>query len=292
MTYKEKIGKILHRVHAEAKDVFVTNYIVYKNSEGVACINSEGLIAIGSTMLEDLYKKSVLISDGGVLYVPVSISKGSPTVTLSYLKSDSNGKPVFATIRSYEEEEFVDPVLLSLSVGGKTLAPTFGSDVTSYTTTTTDASNIVSFVPSSENAEVTVKLNGTEITDFEAVTWSAGSNTLTIKLDIEGISTTYTITVTKASPPSLSALSVGGKTLTPTFASGTYEYTASTTDATNIITFTKSPASAAVTATLGGVDVTDDLATGVTWASGENVFVLSVAAYDVATNYTVTVTKS
>ena len=57
-------------------------------------------------------------------------------------------------------------------------------------------------------------------------------------------------------PTTLSAMALGELTLTPTFASGTTAYTASTTNAKDKLSFTKTDANAKVTVKLGSSAVT------------------------------------
>lgn len=293
MPFEEVIGLQLKRIWADAKDIFVCHYVVYVNSDGVACVEPECVTPIGSQMLADLYSKSLLVSDNGVLYTPLSITKGSPTVSIVYAKVNSSGNFIPATVTSYEDVPFVDPVLTSLDVGGKTLTPAFDPDVLEYALTTTDVTNLLSFSVDSEDAEISVKLNGVAVADLETgLTWTSGENVLKITLAIEEVSTVYEITVTKEAPPSLATLDIGSKVLTPVFDPGVFEYSLTTTDATNIVTLTALPASAVVSVTLNGTAVTaGDLTTGLTWAAGENTLVITVTAFETDMVYTITVTK-
>lgn len=88
----------------------------------------------------------------------------------------------------------------------------------------------------------------------------------------------------------LSALTITGVTLSPTFAAGTTSYTASTTDSTNVITATATDsANATVTIKNGSTTVTSGSAA--TWATGANTVTVTVANGGSSTVYTVTVTK-
>ena len=293
MPFEEVIGRQLKRIWADAKDIFVCHYVVYVNSDGVACVEPECVTPIGSQMLADLYSKSLLVSDNGVLYTPLSITKGSPTVSIVYAKVNSSGNLIPATVTSYEDIPFVDPVLTSLDVGGKTLTPAFDPDVLAYDLTTTDVTNLLTFEVSSPEAIVSVKLNGDVVEDVgTALAWDSGENTVVITLAIEEVDTIYTITVTKEAPPSLATLDIGSKVLTPVFDPGVFEYSLTTTDATNIVTLTALPVSAVVSAALNGTAVTaGDLTTGLTWAAGENTLVITVTAFETDLVYTITVTK-
>lgn len=87
----------------------------------------------------------------------------------------------------------------------------------------------------------------------------------------------------------LSALSIGGLTLTPTFDPATDTYTAATTNATNMISAVPA-VGGAVEITSGGKKVTNG--SSVTWASGANSVAVKVTNGGQSKTYTVTVTKS
>ena len=90
--------------------------------------------------------------------------------------------------------------LSSLKVGSLTLSPTFSASTVTYTASTSDASNVVSAIPTDAHAEVTVKLGTKEVDNGSAVKWASGSNTLTATVTAEDGTTTktYTVTVTKS----------------------------------------------------------------------------------------------
>lgn len=93
--------------------------------------------------------------------------------------------------------------------------------------------------------------------------------------------------------PSLTALSIGDKVLTPTFDPAVFAYSTSTADASNTVTMTVSPEGTAVAVKLGGVAVADYVNGGeVTWVSGENTLAITVGETTPAVVYTVTVTKT
>lgn len=91
--------------------------------------------------------------------------------------------------------------LSELKLGSLTLSPTFDADVTTYTATTTNASNTLTATPTDDEATVTVKLGDTEVDAGQdgkySLTWAAGENVVTVKVDGDE-SKTYTITVTKS----------------------------------------------------------------------------------------------
>lgn len=122
-------------------------------------------------------------------------------------------------------------------------------------------------------------------------------NNAFLVLDISGL-TPATYKVTQVDPPAsstdatLSALSVGSLTLTPTFASGTLTYTAATTNASDVVTAVPGNAAASMKLTVGGKEIENG--TAATWATGSNTLQIVVTAADGTTTktYKVTVTKS
>lgn len=90
----------------------------------------------------------------------------------------------------------------------------------------------------------------------------------------------------------LSTLTIGTLTLDPTFAKGTYSYTAATTAASATITVATNDANA--TAVIKNGDTTVTSGSSASFNAGPNAVVITVTAEDGATKgvYTVTVTKS
>ena len=88
--------------------------------------------------------------------------------------------------------------LSALSITGVTLTPAFDANITNYTATTTDATNVVT-ATAADSASVTLLVNGSSHTSGEAATWNSGTNTVVAIVSKSGyVSRTYTITVTKS----------------------------------------------------------------------------------------------
>ena len=88
--------------------------------------------------------------------------------------------------------------------------------------------------------------------------------------------------------PTLTALSIGALTLSPTFNSAVTEYTVSTSNATNAVSAT---ASSGATATIKANGTTIDSGDSVSWNTGTNTVVVVVTQDTGSKTYTVTVTK-
>lgn len=93
--------------------------------------------------------------------------------------------------------------LASLSLGRVKLSPAFAVGTTSYTATTTDASNTINAIPAEAGA--TIAITNTHDTDQvdtytngQAITWASGTNTVAVKVTAANgtANQTYTITVT------------------------------------------------------------------------------------------------
>ena len=122
-------------------------------------------------------------------------------------------------------------------------------------------------------------------------------NNAFLVLDISGL-TPATYKVTQVDPPAastdatLTALTVGDLALTPAFASGTLTYTATATNASDVVTAVPGNAAAAMKLTVNGTEINNG--TAATWKTGSNTLQVVVTAADGTTTktYKVTVTKS
>ena len=122
-------------------------------------------------------------------------------------------------------------------------------------------------------------------------------NNAFLVLDISGL-TPATYKVTQVDPPAastdatLTALTVGDLALTPAFASDTLTYTATATNASDVVTAVPGNAAAAMKLTVNGTEINNG--TAATWKTGSNTLQVVVTAADGTTTktYKVTVTKS
>lgn len=122
-------------------------------------------------------------------------------------------------------------------------------------------------------------------------------NNAFLVLDISGL-TPATYKVTQVDPPAastdatLTSLTVGNLALAPAFASGTLTYTATTTNASDVVTAVPGNAAAAMKLTVNGTEINNG--TAATWKTGSNTLQVVVTAADGTTTktYKVTVTKS
>lgn len=82
--------------------------------------------------------------------------------------------------------------MTGISIGNLSLTPVFDKDVTSYTATTSNATNTITATVS-QSGTATITVNGSAIENGGSATWETGENTVTVTVG----SKTYTVTVTK-----------------------------------------------------------------------------------------------
>jgi len=125
----------------------------------------------------------------------------------SFLYLDISGlKPLTYKVTVVDEPApSTDAALSALSLGSVSLSPAFDTETTTYTASTTNATNTVTATPADAGASIVITNKGTsgdavEVPNGSAVTWQAGANTLTVTVTAEDGAATkaYTVTVTKS----------------------------------------------------------------------------------------------
>ena len=110
---------------------------------------------------------------------------------------------------TFDSENYVPPTLSQLKIGTVTLSPTFASGTTTYTGSTTTASQKIEWTTTNENATVAAKVvnassgpSGTAVTNGQTLSLAASTNTFTFVVSgVVGGQTstkTYTATITKS----------------------------------------------------------------------------------------------
>ena len=113
----------------------------------------------------------------------VAIGLGSaPTTSMSFAQDVAN--PAVAALQS-------------LTIGGIDLSPTFDPSKDTYTATATNAKDTISAVPTM-GSSVTIMAGKTRVQNGSPITWSQGSNVVTITVANGESSKVYTVTVTKS----------------------------------------------------------------------------------------------
>ena len=195
-----------------------------------------------------------------------------------------------------------DPTLSALTLSSVDFG-TFASGTTSYTAEVASSLAETTVTPTVNHSEASyvIKLGGVEDADG-LVSLVVGSNVITVEVTAEvtaeddSTTRTYTVTVTRAAPPStdatLSALTLNSVDF-GTFASGTTSYTAEVASslAETTVTPTVNHSGASYIIKLGEVEDDDGV---ISLAAGSNVITIEVTAEDGETTqtYTVTVTRA
>lgn len=136
------------------------------------------------------------------VYLIKTYANGMPADNNAFLELDITGlRPATWKVTMAEEKTpSTDANLSDLKIGSLSLSPAFASATTTYTASTSNATNTINAIPSDAGASIEVKVNGKEIDNGSAAAWASGSNTVAIKVTAEDGSTTktYSVTVTKS----------------------------------------------------------------------------------------------
>ena len=199
---------------------------------------------------------------------------------------------------SSQPAKSTDATLSALTLSGVDFG-TFASGTISYSAQVANSVTETTVTPTvnNSNASYVIKLGGVEDADGK-ISLAVGSNVITVEVTAEDGNTTrtYTVTITRAGPPStdatLSALTMSGVDF-GTFAPGTTSYTAqvANTVAQTTVTPTVNHSGASYAIKLGGVTDADSV---IALSVGSNVITVEVTAEDdsATRTYTVTVTRA
>ena len=249
--------------------------------------------------VNDYYARYVIKLDGvtdndGV----IALSVGSNVITVEVTAEDDSTTKTYTVTVTRAAPLSSDATLKALSLSGVSIG-TFKSVTTSYSAQVANSVSETTVTPTVNHSEASyvIKLGG--VTDSDGtVPLSVGRNIVTIEVTAEDDETsqTYTVTVTRAEPPStdatLSSLTLSGIDF-GTFSSSTESYTASVASSVSqtTVTLTVNDSGASYVVKLGGV--TDGDGT-LSLSVGRNVITIEVTAEDTTTTrtYTFTVTRA
>ena len=227
----------------------------------------------------------------------VSLAVGSNVITVEVTAGDQNTSRTYTVTVIRAGPPSTDATLSALTMSGIDFG-TFASGTPSYSAQAANSVTQTTVAPAvnDSGASYVVKLSG--VTDADGViTLSVGNNVITVEVTAEDDSTTrtYTVTVTRAEPPStdatLSALTLSGVDF-GTFDSTPTSYTAQVANGVSqtTVTPTVNHSGASYVIKLGGMEDPDG---EISLAVGSNVITVEVTAEDGSTTrtYTVTVTR-
>ena len=252
---------------------------------------------------------SPTVNDSGATYViklggvtdadgVVALNVGSNVITIEVTAEDSSTTRTYTVTVTRAAPSSTDATLSALTLGHVDFG-TFDSTTTSYSASVANTVTQTTVTPSvnDSGARYVIKLRGVADADG-VIPLSVGSNVITVEVTAEDDSTTqtYTVTVTRAAPPStdatLSALTLSRVDF-GTFASGTISYSASVANTVTQTTVspTLNDSGATYVIKLDGVTDADSV---VALRVGSNVITIEVTAEDSSTTrtYTVTVTRA
>ena len=242
---------------------------------------------------------SYVIKLGGVTDTDgvISLSEGSNVITVEVTAEDGQTTRTY-TITVTRLDSQSDPISSDATLSGLTLSGidfgTFGSRTTSYSANVAYSVSQTTVTPTVNHSEASYAIKLSGVTDSDGtLSLRVGSNVITVEVTAEDEATTqtYTVTVTRADPPStdatLKALTVNGRDMSG-LGTGPRDDTAywvfvnySVTETTVIPTVNHSGASYVIK--LG--DVTDADGT-VSLAVGSNDITIEVTAEDGETTLT------
>ena len=227
----------------------------------------------------------------------VSLSVGSNVITVEVTAEDGQTTEKY-TVTVTRAAPSTDATLSALTMSSVDFG-TFVPGTASYTASVANSASQTTVTPTVNHpgASYVIKLGG--VTDADGtVPLSVGSNVITVEVTAEddGTTRTYTVTVTRAAPPStdatLRSLTLSGVDF-GTFDSTTVSYTATVANSVSQtkVTPTVNHSGARHVIKLGGVTDADGT---VPLSVGSNVITVEVTAEDTTTTqtYTVTVTRT
>ncbi|MBQ2754827.1 MAG: S-layer homology domain-containing protein [Clostridia bacterium] len=226
--------------------------------------------------------------DGAAVNIvkPAQFAVGANTITITVTAIDGTTKTYTVNVTYTPPAYLSDCTLSALSIEGLTLSPAFSSGTVTYTAATESET-----VPA---VTATPTVDGATFSVVKPAQFVEGENTITITVTaINGTTKTYTVNVTYTPPAylsdnTLSALSIAGLTLSPSFSGDITSYAATTESQTVPV----------ITATPNVEGATVDIVKPATFSQGRNEILITVTAingtekrYIVAVTYTNDVTE-
>lgn len=123
---------------------------------------------------------------------------GQPVIPGAFVAININGAAV-TTVMDFAADTANDADLDGLTIGTLTLSPAFDPDTQTYAATATAASDVVSATPAQAGAAVAISYGGKNVKNGGSVTWTTGTNPLTITVTNGNAVKVYTVNVTKGS---------------------------------------------------------------------------------------------
>jgi hypothetical protein len=249
---------------------------------------SHGSIQVNGTSVTSGQASSALSLSVGSNVVLVEVTAQDGFSTTSYTVTVTRAGSAVAT-------------LSGLTTSGGSISPGFTSNTSSYTVSVSNGTTSISITPTVTSPNATVTVNGVSATSgssFGPINLSVGQNVITVVVTAQDGSTfSYTVTVTRglSADSSLASLTSSAGTLSPTFTSGTSQYSLSVANNVTSLTLTPTVAESHATITVNGSGVASGSASpSIALATGSNTVTVVVTAQDgtTTTTYTLTITRA
>ena len=249
---------------------------------------SHGSIQVNGTSVTSGQASSALSLSVGSNVVLVEVTAQDGFSTTSYTVTVTRAGSAVAT-------------LSGLTTSGGSISPGFTSNISSYTVSVSNGTTSISITPTVTSPNATVTVNGVSATSgssFGPISLSVGQNVITVVVTAQDGSTfSYTVTVTRglSADSSLASLTSSAGTLSPTFTSGTSQYSLSVANNVTSLTLTPTVAGSHATITVNGSGVASGSASpSIALATGSNTVTVVVTAQDgtTTTTYTLTITRA
>ena len=275
--------------------VFATGTLAYTTSVPNA-INSMTVTSAVSDATETIKVNGITVVSG-VASASIPLVVGNNPIAVLVTAQDGTTTSIYTvTVNRISTVS----TLSGLALSAGTLSPTFVSGTKVYSTSVANIISSITVTPTVTDSTATITVNGTQVisgTPSAAVPLAVGNNPITVLVTAQDGTTTstYTVTVNRISTVStLSGLVLSSGTLSPTFASGTYIYTASVANAISALTLTPTLTNSFATVTVNGTAVTSgSTSASIPLVVGNNTITVLGTAQDGTTTsfYTITVNR-
>jgi alpha-tubulin suppressor-like RCC1 family protein len=191
--------------------------------------------------------------------------------------------------------------LAGLTISTGSMSPTFAAGNRSYAVSVANTVTSIQVTPTAADITALVTVQGTVVASGETsatIPLSVGSNVIQVVVTAQdGTSVTTQIMVTRAvsTISTLSGLALSDGSLSPVFATGTSQYTASVANSASSLQVTSTVTESAASVKVNGVAVNSGAASAVIPLEvGENIIMVEVTAQDgvSVSKYTVVVTRA
>jgi len=229
----------------------------------------------------------------GTTYQVMAVEYNGTGTNVAYLTTAGAGNPAGVTAFSS------DAILANLTISNGTLIPGFASGTFIYNTTIANFTSGITVVPTTDNPNATITVNGGPATSgvrTSSIPMSVGANTLTIVVTAQdGVTTqTYTITVNRSLPGNALLTSIAlSPTATLVGATGPdyLDLTAAVTNSTGSIQVLPTAQDGLATITVNGQTVASgSLSQSIPLNVGANTITTVITAEDGVTTKTAVIT--